>query len=163
MADRVAVMNNGDVLQVAGPTALYEYPNCRFVADFIGKMNLFDGQVVGVKENQIVVRAGTIASQIENIAIPFDEQAQGEVGIAVRPEKVKLDKTEPKGEPIRLKAKVVEVVYYGNESHVFLHTDSGANITANMKNTSRSTHAGVVKDDMLWVSWRPEDTLVLTS
>lgn len=163
MADRVAVMNNGDVLQVAAPTALYEHPNCRFVADFIGKMNLFDGQVVGVKEKQVLVRADSIASQTGDIAIPFEGKAQGEVGIAVRPEKIKLDKVEPKDEPIRLQAKVVEVVYYGNESHVFLTTNSGANITANMKNISRNTHAGIVKDDALWVSWRPEDTLVLTS
>ena len=47
MADRVAVMNEGSVLQIASPSELYEYPNCRFVADFIGKMNLFDGEVVG--------------------------------------------------------------------------------------------------------------------
>lgn len=163
MADRVAVMNNGDVLQVAAPTELYEFPNCRFVADFIGKMNLFDGQVVGVKEKQVLVRADPIASKIGDIAIPFGGAAQGEVGIAVRPEKVKLDKAEPKDEPIRLQAKVIELVYYGNESHVFLMTDSGANITVNMKNTSRNTHAGIVKDEALWVSWRPEDTLILTS
>ena len=163
MADRVAVMNKGDVLQVASPTELYEYPNCRFVADFIGKMNLFDAQVVGVEKERVVVRAGPIAAQLGDIAIPFADQAAGEVGIAVRPEKVRLDKVEPKEEPIRLRAKVNEVVYYGNESHVFLQADSGAAITANMKNISRNTHAGIVKDDVLWVSWRPEDTLVLTS
>lgn len=163
MADRVAVMNNGDVLQIAAPTELYEYPNCRFVADFIGKMNLFDGEVVGVKEQQVVVRAGPIASQVGDMTLPFENEAQGEVGIAIRPEKVQLGKVEPKHEPIRLKATVNEVVYYGNESHVFLQTDSGVKITANMKNSSRNTHAGIVKDDELWVSWRPEDTLVLTS
>jgi spermidine/putrescine ABC transporter ATP-binding subunit len=56
MADRVAVMSDGDVLQVAPPSELYEYPNCRFVADFIGKMNLFDGHVVGAREGEIVIR-----------------------------------------------------------------------------------------------------------
>jgi ABC-type Fe3+/spermidine/putrescine transport system ATPase subunit len=163
MADRVAVMNEGNVLQVASPTELYEYPNCRFVADFIGKMNLFDGQVVGVKEGQVVVRADAITAHIGEISVPFGDEAQGEVGIAIRPEKVKLNSEEPKNEPIRMQAKVVEVVYYGNESHVFLQSASGTNITANVKNTSRNTHAGIVKDDALWVSWRPEDTLVLTS
>ncbi len=163
MADRIAVMNRGDVLQVATPTELYEYPNCRFVADFIGKMNLFDGQVVGVREKQVVVRAGAIASQIGDITIPFADQAEGEVGIAIRPEKVRLNKLEPKEETIRLQAKVKEVVYYGNESHVFLQTESGAAITADMKNSSRHAHAGIVKDDVLWVSWLAEDTLVLTS
>ncbi|MDH3466257.1 MAG: ABC transporter ATP-binding protein [Gammaproteobacteria bacterium] len=163
MADRVAVMNGGNVLQVASPTELYEYPNCRFVADFIGKMNLFDGQVVGVKEGQVVVRADAITAHIGDISVPFGDEARGKVGIAIRPEKVKLDGEEPKDMPIRVRAKVVEVVYYGNESHVFLQSTSGAKITANIKNTSRNTHAGIVKGDQLWVSWCPQDTLVLTS
>ena len=163
MADRVAVMNQGDVLQVAPPAELYEYPNCRFVADFIGKMNLFDGQVVGVKDGGIIIRANTIYDDLGDITLPFANEAKGDVGIAIRPEKVQLRIEEPKNEQIRLQAKVVEVAYYGNESHVFLECASGARVTANVENVARDTHAAIAKDDMLWISWRAEDTLVLTS
>jgi spermidine/putrescine ABC transporter ATP-binding subunit len=163
MADRVAVMNDGDVLQVAPPSELYEYPNCRFVADFIGKMNLFDGRVVGARDGDIVIRVESLDKRIDDFTLPFEGSAQGEVGIAIRPEKVRLDKDEPLDQPIRLQAKVADVVYYGNESHVYLESAVGAKISANMKNVSRTTHAGIVKDDMLWISWRPEDTFLLTS
>jgi len=163
MADRVAVMNQGRVLQVAQPSDLYEYPKSRFVADFIGKMNLFDGQVAGVKDRGIVIRIDAVAEQIGDLVLPYKGSAQGTVGIAIRPEKVRLDQEEPPEQPIRLQARVVEVVYYGNESHVFLESDTGVKISVNMKNISRNTHAGIIKDDVLWVSWRPEDTLVLTS
>ena len=163
MADRIAVMDQGDVLQVAPPAELYEYPNCRFVADFIGKMNLFDGTVAGVRDGRVLVRVGALADQVGDLELPHAAQASGDVGIAVRPEKIRLYGDEPGDEPVRLKARVSEVVYYGDESHVFLETGSGARFAANLKNDSRDTHAGIVSGEEVWVSWRPEDTLVLTS
>ena len=163
MADRIAVMEQGDVLQVAPPSELYEYPNCRFVADFIGKMNLFDGRVTGVRDGKVVIHVEAIADQVAELALPHDEKASGEVGIAVRPEKIRLSVEEPGDQPLRLKVKVTELVYYGNESHVFLETTSGARFAANLKNESRDTHSGIVSGEEVWVSWRPEDTLVLTA
>lgn len=163
MADRIAVMEQGDVLQIAPPADLYEYPNCRFVADFIGKMNLFDGKVVGVRDGKVVVRVDALADQTGDLVLPHDEQAKGEVGIAVRPEKIRLSVDEPVGKEVRLRVNVTEVVYYGDESHVFLETGNGARFAANLKNESRGTHTGIVSGEEVWISWRAEDTLVLTS
>ena len=126
MADRVAVMNEGSVLQIASPSELYEYPNCRFVADFIGKMNLFDGEVVGTQDGRVVIRAPLLAGQVGDLPLAFDGDAKGDVGIAIRPEKIRLDLEQPDDQSVRLRARVLEVVYYGNESHVFLESPSGA-------------------------------------
>jgi spermidine/putrescine ABC transporter ATP-binding subunit len=163
MADRIAVMEQGDVLQVAPPSELYEYPNCRFVADFIGKMNLFDGRVAGVKDGKLVVHVEALADQLGELVLPGGEKASGEVGIAVRPEKIGLSVDEPVERDVRLRMKVTEVVYYGDESHVFLETEGGARFAANLKNESRDTHAAIMSGERVWVSWRAEDTLVLTS
>ncbi len=163
MADRIAVMEQGDVLQVAPPSELYEYPNCRFVADFIGKMNLFDGTVAGIKDGKILIRVDEFADQLSDLVLPHNEHAKGEVGIAVRPEKIRLDENEPEDQQVRLKVKVTEVVYYGDESHLFLESTGGARFAANLKNEARDTHAEIVSGKELWVSWRPEDTLVLSS
>ncbi len=163
MADRIAVMNHGDVLQVASPAELYEYPNCRFVADFIGKMNLFDGKVVGIKDGKITIRVDSLAGKIGDFAVPFHDKAEGHVGVAIRPEKIQLNTQEPETETIRLRGKVLEVAYYGDESHVFLECGNNTTITANVKNTSRNAHTGITMGDNLWIAWQPEDTLILTS
>ena len=162
MADRIAVMEQGNVLQLAPPAELYEYPNCRFVADFIGKMNLFDGRVAGARDGKVVVRVDALSDHIGDLELPHDGHAQGEVGIAIRPEKLTLSPSEPAGEAVRLKTTVTEVVYYGDENHVFLEAGE-ARFAANMQNVSRGAHTGIVSGQEIWVSWRPEDTLLLTS
>ncbi len=131
------------------------------MADFISKMNLFDGEVVGTRDGRVVIRAPLLAGQVGDLPLAFDGDAKGDVGIAIRPEKIRLDLEQPDDQSVRLRARVLEVVYYGNESHVFLESPSGARITANMNNTSRGTHAGIVMDAELWVSWLHEDTLDL--
>ncbi len=158
MANRIAVMEAGRVQQVAPPAELYEYPNCRFVADFIGKMNLFQGRVIGVEN-------GLLALDVESlgrIAVPHAGDASGEIGIAVRPEKIRLDRVEPAKDRIRLRGRVSEFAYYGDESHVYLENATGITIAANVANSARSATPTITVGEELWVSWEPADTLVLT-
>ena len=159
MANRIAVMESGRVRQIAAPAELYEFPNSRFVADFIGKMNLFEGQVSGASGNQIVVDAKGLG----RIAIPYSGSAQGEVGIAVRPEKIRLERSEPGSNRIRLRGRVTEVAYYGDESAVYLEDSSGISVNVNVPNEARSTTPAFAIGDELWLSWSPADTLVLTA
>jgi len=159
MANRIAVMESGKVRQIAPPAELYEFPNSRFVADFIGKMNLFEGQVSGVSGNQILVDAKGLG----RIAVPYSGSAQGEVGIAVRPEKIRLDRNEPANDRIRLRGRVTELAYYGDESAVFLEEGSGISVNVNVPNEARSTTPAFAIGDELWLSWNPADTLVLTA
>ena len=105
------------------------------MADFIGKMNLFEGRVSGVSGNQILVDAKGLG----RITVPFSGSAQGEVGIAVRPEKIRLDRNEPADDRIRLRGRVTELAYYGDESAVFLEEGSGISVNVNVPNEARST------------------------
>jgi len=159
MANRIAVMNMGKVSQIAGPSELYEHPASRFVADFIGKVNLIEAKVKGRNNGQLLLDAKTIG----NVEIPYDRDAGGAVTLAVRPEKLKLAAEEPKGDDlIVVKARVRDVAYYGDTSHVIVIGKDGMELSINVQNDSRAGGTGIQQGEEIWVSWLPRDTLVLT-
>ena len=158
MADRIAVMVAGKVSQIATPEELYESPSTRFVADFIGKVNLLDGKIGSVGGKEISVDVDGIGQ----VRVPHEGgEMAGEVAVAIRPEKVKLSSAKPDGEGVKVHGKVVDLAYYGNASHVFLRTDSGIALTANVQNDMRSIDGTIDVGDETWIAWRPEDALVL--
>lgn len=165
MANRIAVMEAGQVRQVASPAALYEFPNCRFVADFIGKMNLFEGNVVGVEDNNLLVDVAGLGRVNLPASAPGSESspATGRIGIAVRPEKLRLDRQAPSSGRIGLCGKVSEIAYYGDTSFVFITDDAGHSVSANIQNEARRTTGNFSIGDELWCTWDAGDTLVLTA
>jgi spermidine/putrescine ABC transporter ATP-binding subunit len=162
MADRIAVMDSGQVRQVANPAALYEFPNCRFVADFIGKMNLFEGQVLDRVGGEFSIEIKGIGQMtLPEAETAGDLRTGAKVGIAVRPEKVRIHRDGAPGGRISLSGRVSEVAYYGDTSHVYVRLDSGQVINANLRNDTRSVAQSIGVDDPLWCSWEPGDTLIL--
>ena len=159
MADRIAVMEKGKVRQVAPPLSLYEFPNCRFVADFIGKMNMFDGEIKKSGGDSILISAKGVGEFSAPKTIAPDN-FQGKAGVAVRPEKVRMSKEKPEGEKIALAAKVDNIAYHGSESRVFAMTDSGLTIMAASQNVRRDSPPPSL-GERLWISWTAEDTLIL--
>jgi len=156
MADRVAVMETGIVRQIAPPSELYEYPASRFVADFIGKMNLFEGQATSFQDGVL----GVAIAGLGDLEVPHDADISGEIGIAIRPEKLRVTLEQPGESCICFPAVLDNVAYHGSESHMFFTTDAGAKLTATVQNETR-TRAPVSAGDRLWVSWILGDTLVL--
>ena len=124
MADRVAVMEAGVVRQIAPPGELYEYPTSRFVADFIGKMNLFEGRVNSSASGILDV---TIEG-LGRLEVPHEGEASGDIGIAIRPEKLRVTTDQPAESCICFTAVLDNVAYHGSESHMFFTTDSGATL-----------------------------------
>jgi spermidine/putrescine ABC transporter ATP-binding subunit len=156
MADRVAVMEAGKVRQIAPPGELYEYPTSRFVADFIGKMNLFEGRVVSSRDGVLEVEI----SGLGRFNVPHDGQASGDIGVAIRPEKLRVSVEQPPPSCLRFPAVLDNVAYHGSESHMFFTTESGVQLTATVQNDSR-TKAHVKVGERVWASWIPGDTLIL--
>ncbi|MEE4113331.1 MAG: ABC transporter ATP-binding protein [Desulfobacteraceae bacterium] len=156
-ADRIAVMEDGQVMQVAGPLELYENPSSKFCADFIGKINRLRAAVVGVKGDSLVMDIEGIGKAL----IPHDEPVPSEVTLAVRPEKLQLDVTEPGDGCIKFKSRVANVVYYGSTSHVFLENIAGEQMMAEIRNRESGTAASIRIGSDVWVSWQSADTLVL--
>jgi ABC-type Fe3+/spermidine/putrescine transport system ATPase subunit len=161
MANRIAVMDAGLVRQVAPPSELYENPNCRFVADFIGKMNLFEGRIEGLSEDRVLVEIPGLGRMPLIVPPGTTTAGSGEVGVAVRPEKVRLRKSAPADDLVGLKGRVNEIAYYGDVSFVFLTDGEGRTLTANQQNESRISGESVAIGDELWCSWRPEDAVLL--
>jgi spermidine/putrescine ABC transporter ATP-binding subunit len=158
MADRIAVMDQGRILQTAPPDQLYEEPNCRMVADFIGTMNLFPARVLGAANPGIRLEAAGLG-QFE---LPTAAPAGAEVGVAVRPEKVQLNREAPAPGMIAVRGTVAEVAYFGDYSHVAVATAPDVRITCYRTHSSRRDPGAIAEGDACWVSWHPADCILLT-
>ena len=100
---------------------------------------------------------------LSQLALSGQGPASGSVGIAVRPEKVRLMSEPPAADLVSLHGKVSEVAYYGDVSHVFVTDDAGRTISANLQNEARSTTQSFTVGQELWCAWRPDDSLLLSS
>jgi spermidine/putrescine ABC transporter ATP-binding subunit len=157
MADRIAVMFDGRILQVAPPEELYERPSCRRVADFIGIMNLFPAQVIGRDDEIVRVEAEGLG----RLDLPSGGTINGAVGIGVRPEKVRLLREPPDAGMIATQGRVAQIAYFGDVSHVYVRTESDLRITCNRPNRSGVEDAPLAVGEPCWVSWHPADCILL--
>jgi spermidine/putrescine transport system ATP-binding protein len=131
MSNRIAVMNKGKALQIGGAVEIYERPNCRFVADFIGETNFLTGTVKAQEKDRVTVLLNTLNQEI--IGIGQDDLSVGKaVAVSIRPEKIRL--ADDDGKEVRdlhgtenlLRGKVVTTAYIGSDTRVVL--DLGANL-----------------------------------
>ena len=157
MANRIAVMNAGKVRQVASPAHLYEYPNSRFVADFIGKINLINAKATRAGENCVKVAVPHIGE------VELAGNVEGDVALAIRPEKIFVSETKPEGQDlVVVRGKVGEVAYYGSFSNVFFHIGEDTTLLADIGNISRNIEEFTFKKgEEYWLYWKKGDTLVL--
>lgn len=159
MASRIAVIDKGAVQQIATPSELYEQPATRFVADFIGKVNLIDAKVLSRSGKSISCEAKGLGK----LTFDTDKTCGDTVAVAVRPEKLKISKAEPKAAGlIKVAGKVRDVAYYGDTSHIVVSIKGGPDLQVNVQNDSRTGGSGVERGQAIWVSWMPDDSLVLT-
>jgi spermidine/putrescine ABC transporter ATP-binding subunit len=160
MADRIAVMNTGRIDQIADPGTLYESPANRFIADFIGKVNLFDGTISGAQGKSVAVEIAGIGQ----VLVPYDGDAHGKVSLAVRPEKIRVSKNASNTDGlITMRGRIVDWAYYGDVSIMFIETDEGFRLVATIQNETRATVDSMNIDDTVHLYWSPEDTLLLNS
>jgi spermidine/putrescine ABC transporter ATP-binding subunit len=161
LSDRVAVMAKGRVLQVETPTGLYERPNSRFVADFIGTMNFFDGRVRKSDNGISFVDAGPLGT-VEARAEAEAPGVGADVLVAIRPEKLKLTFEEPgEGDNI-IEGRMGPAAYLGDRSHfhVFL---SGREqpVSVAVQNMEPSAAGPTASDQPVWLSFAGESVVLL--
>jgi spermidine/putrescine ABC transporter ATP-binding subunit len=158
MADRIAVMDQGRILQTAPPDELYEQPNCRMVAEFIGTMNLFPARVLGAANPGIRVEAAGLGV----FELPAAAPAGAEVGVAVRPEKVQIGRAPPTDGLIAVRGTVAQVAYFGDYSRVAVETGPDVRITCYRTHRSRRDPGALAEGEVCWLSWDPADCILLT-
>jgi putrescine transport system ATP-binding protein len=165
MAGRIGVMDAGRLEQVATPRELYEAPASRWVAEFVGDVNLFDGQVASRDAHRLTVAtrdAGTLA-----VAEPRQPLTRTTVSVAIRPEKVKLSRRGPATDGAsaqainRLEGIIIDVNYLGGLTVYKVKLDSGAVIRAAMANTARLDMDAYRASQRVVAWFTPDDCVVL--
>jgi putrescine transport system ATP-binding protein len=162
VADRIAVMDRGRLMQVAPPAEIYEQPNSRWVADFIGSINLFEGRV-GPADGTI---EGTALGRLR-VATKIDAEPQATVWVAVRPEKIRLTPCQAETERQQSAensavATVVDIGYLGDLSLYRLRTEAGVSLQAAIANNGPRSASGIGWNDKVRLSFAPDAAIVLT-
>src|SRR6266508_4302216 len=161
VADRIAVMDHGRLVQVATPPELYERPNSRWVADFIGEVNLIEGRVVDVGASETVI-ASVAAGRLRALS-PTDVKPGDAVWVALRPEKVRIAHAPPPTDGENCVAgQVGNIGYLGDLSVYKVRLDNGTVMKAAVANVTRLVERPIGWDDRVWLSWAPEAAMVLT-
>jgi len=160
MASRIAVMHHGRVLQVGTPKEIYECPINRFVADFIGNVNLFDGQL-SVDEpdrSEIMTDHGVM-----HISHGIGGAIGMPLAVAVRPEKIYIAKNRPADVSVNLfSGKVREIAYFGSYTSFVVEAASGRTVVVTEPNGSRLENIDITWEDQVFFWWDEADPVVLT-
>ena len=159
MADRIAVMDKGKVLQVARPAEIYEAPSSRFVAEFIGSINTFEGE--------LIQKAGGAARIRDRSGREFEvadntNAATGDnVALAIRPEKIHISRERPETTNA-IDGEVWDIAYLGDMTLYNVKLDDGRIVKTSMINSRRSVEDALTWHDRAWVSFAPDAGVVLT-
>jgi putrescine transport system ATP-binding protein len=160
VADRIGVMDHGRLIQVATPTEIYERPNSRWVADFIGDVNLIEGRVADLGASGTVVESAA-AGQLRGLACP-DAKPGDTVWVALRPEKVRIGREPPPTTGENCVAGQVEnIAYLGDLSIYKVRLDTGFVLKVTAANVARLVELPIDWDDRVWLTWTPEAAMVL--
>ncbi len=155
MSDRIAVMNEGKVQQLAGPTTLYETPANRFVAGFIGQTNVFSGTVEATDGDRVTLRTRE-GSRVEAVVRGETVPKEGEeTHVAVRPEKVRFGES---GDNV-CAAEVKQIVYLGASTQYIVRLEGGGKLVLHQQNAFDAT--GPSEGDGVSVAWDAQNCLVL--
>ncbi|WP_374382267.1 ABC transporter ATP-binding protein [Dongia sp.] len=160
LSDRIAVMSGGRAMQIDSATRLYEAPNCREVAAFIGSMNFFAGKLRSVAGGSASVDAGAMG----NLAVSVNGAAPAlgsAVTVAVRPEKMRLAWEKPAGAGNAIAGTVAAEAYFGDRSHYHVAIEGlAAPIAVAHQKSERSLDDASTIGRPVWLTW-PESAAVL--
>jgi putrescine transport system ATP-binding protein len=152
VASRVAVMDEGELIQVATPSAIYEAPNCVYVADFIGDVNIIEGAVHPCGPTCYTLHwAEGFAPLVVSSEQPLATAQKA--FLAIRPEKMHISAEPPAGAENTIQGRVHDIAYLGNISTYHVEVAGGRMLKAQAANTRRFENRGFTWDDQVWLSW----------
>ena len=162
LATRIGVMNHGVIVQTDEPHDVYEYPNSRFVAEFIGSVNLFEGKVIEDQPGSVRIKskeAGTTLFINHGISCSPDQL----VHVAVRPEKIRLSHENPGQRDNCLQGVIEDIAYMGSLSLFRVKLESGKEVRITQPNFDRRIGERFTWDDKVYLHWDEDSSVVLTS
>jgi putrescine transport system ATP-binding protein len=159
MASRIAVMSEGHFLQVGTPSDIYETPATRFVADFIGNVNLMDGKVSVDEPDHVIIDCTDCQHYVGHgitgtVGMP--------VTVSLRPEKIHLSRQQPEEAFNQARGTIKEMSYFGSFTVYHIELASGAPLKVSLANTQRQRDDAFTWGDEVWAHWAPSSHVVLT-
>ena len=159
VADRISVMDHGVIVQIAPPAEIYEAPNSRYVADFIGSVNIFEGIVDTATPER------TKLSSVDGFMIEATSggATKGQTAwFAVRPEKVRIARETPVNQSVNAVAgEVWDIAYFGDMTLYNVRLSSDKQVRATMLNAHRNVERPITWEDKVWLSWDSDAGVVL--
>ncbi len=161
LASRIGLMNQGYIAQVGTPHEIYEFPNSRFVAEFIGSVNMFEGRIVEDEPDHVTIDSPELGGMLY-VGHGVSTAPDALVWAAIRPEKMVLSREAPPGEFNRASGIVQEIAYMGDLSIYLIKLDSGKTVRVTQPNIVRHAEDRFTWDDRVWVSWDESSSVVVT-
>ena len=162
VSTRIAVMDHGRIAQVATPTEIYEAPNSRYVADFVGDVNLIEGRLVRCADGRCEIESGEIGG-ILRAEGKVDAAPGATVWAALRPEKITISRHPPSELSFNCVAgEVWDIGYLGDVSIYHVRLDNGFRMTTVEANRHRMIERRITWEDRVWLSWPAHACMVLT-
>ena len=159
LSDRIAIMEQGQFVQIGSPNLIYENPRSKFVADFLGNINLFEAIITEQNDKEIVVDCAALGGELK-----FDQTEQAnasEMTVALRPEKVMIEKNMPTNDDqSHIKGIVEDFGYFGNLSIYRVKTESGHVIQVSKQNRDR-VEQSIKWEDEVYLSWDNDSLMLL--
>jgi putrescine transport system ATP-binding protein len=160
LASRIGVMDRGEIVQVGSPTEIYEYPTSKFVADFIGSVNMFEGHLIEDEPDFVRIQAPELSCTIF-VDHGISAAPGASVWVAIRPEKIEIDRVEPEGTENRARGVVRDIAYMGDMSIYLVKIDSGKMVRVTLPNSVRQLSERISWDEPVWLSWDASSPVIL--
>jgi putrescine transport system ATP-binding protein len=163
LGTRIGVMESGEIVQVGSPTDVYEYPTSRFVADFIGSVNLFEGKLVEDEPDHVRIHCAELGATTVFVDHGISSAPSAEVCVALRPEKITLSREPPAAGEAQNCATgtVAEIAYLGEVSRYLVRLAGGRIVRVSQPNLQRHAER-IAWDEGVFLSWSASAPVVLT-
>lgn len=159
MSSRIGIMNEGRILQVGMPSEIYEYPSSKYVADFIGSINIFEGVITAEESDVYIVKSPL------NCELHVKNSSSAPIGahilVAVRPEKITISKVNPEKRANCLSGVVYDIVYLGDVSIYHIKLQNGKIVLSTVANYVRIAERPITWDDEVYLYWQSENSIFL--
>jgi putrescine transport system ATP-binding protein len=161
LASRIGVMNHGEIVQVGTPSEIYEFPTSRFVADFIGSVNMFEGRLIEDRPDHVRIQSDDLGGTIY-----VDHGISAAPGVtvwaAIRPEKIRIARERPQLEDNCVEGTIKEIAYMGDMSIYLVQLGSGRVVRVTLPNIEREAEGKFTWEERVFLHWHPESPVVVT-
>jgi putrescine transport system ATP-binding protein len=160
LASRIGVMNHGEIVQAGTPSEIYEFPGSKFVADFVGSVNIFEGKLIEDEPEYVRIASDELGATIY-VSHGISAPPEAIVWAAIRPEKVFMSTAQPEGRDNVVRGAVQDIAYLGDLSIYLVKLATGKVVRVTQPNTSRHAEA-ITWDQQVYLSWDPTSPVVVT-